>query len=333
MNLKILFSREKSLKHPKNQDAGLVSSNDDTSVLIIADGHGGAPYVRSSMGARIACLAAKKAVKSSLTGEELKAAIKDGFDRLVRKHLKQKPFEEWEFQKLGNRSLVDAYGTTLLLIIIHPNYTECLQLGDGGLHLIGADGQFIQPLPKDPHCIGNITSSMCYDREEAIRHMRNMVIYQPIAAAILFTDGYVHKTGQPYEMAALLDVKEEDILHHFTEILKKGRRGDDQTCIFVYDADIVVSERFQEGLARTIEEGEITSRKEILECEISRFQHEIDNVKAFANRFLKQNKPNKAAALLNLLQPDIATLNSLKLEYSAITSDFKTSPLSRRNKL
>lgn len=332
MNLRFLFSKDKSPIHPKNQDAYLVSSNGDTTALIIADGHGGAPYVRSSMGSRIACLAAMKAVDSHLMGDELKAAIKDGFDRLVKKHIRLRPFEEWELQKLGNRSRIDAYGTTLLLVIIHPTFTECLQLGDGGLHLIGVDGRFTLPLPKDPDCMGNITSSMCYDRADAIRHMRNMTISQPIAAAVLFTDGYIHKTDQPYELVEILDGKEEDILHHFTEILKKGRRGDDQTCIFVYDYDIVVSERFQEGLARTIEEGEITSRKEILECEISRLQHEIDNVKAFANQFLKQNKPNKAAALLDLLQPDIATLNSLKLEYSAITSDFKTSSLSRRNK-
>ena len=82
MNLKFLFSKDKSPKHPKNQDAFLVSSNSDTTALIIADGHGGAPYVRSSMGSRIACLAAKKAVDSHLTGDELKATIKDGFDKL-----------------------------------------------------------------------------------------------------------------------------------------------------------------------------------------------------------------------------------------------------------
>ena len=319
MNLRFLFSKDKSPKHPKNQDSFLVSSNGDTTALIIADGHGGAPYVRSSMGSRIACLAAKKAVDSHLTGDELKAAIKDGFDRLVRKHIRLRPFEEWELQKLGNRSGTDAYGTTLLLVIIHPTFTECLQLGDGGLHLVDADGRFTLLLPKDPDCMGNITSSMCYGREEAIRHMRSMTIYQPVAAAILFTDGYNHKATHPYELAALLGTKEENISHRFTEVLKNGRRGDDQTCIFAYDPVIIGSDRFQEGLANTVEEGKIASRRELLECEISRLQREIDNVKTFAIRFLKQNKPDKATELLELLQPDIASLNSLKLEYNALT--------------
>ena len=319
MNLRFLFSKDKSPIHPKNQDAYLVSSNGDTTALIIADGHGGAPYVRSSMGSRIACLAAMKAVDSHLMGDELKAAIKDGFDRLVKKHIRLRPFEEWELQKLGNRSRIDAYGTTLLLVIFHPTFTECLQLGDGGLHLIGVDGRFTLPLPKDPDCMGNITSSMCYDRADAIRHMRNMTISQPIAAAVLFTDGYIHKTDQPYELVEILDGKEEDILHHFSEALKNGRRNDDQTCIFAYDPDIIGSDRFQEGLAYTVEEGKISSRRKHLECEISRLQREIDNVKSFAIRFLKQNRPDKATELLKLLQPDITTLSSLKLEYNTLS--------------
>lgn len=319
MSLTLLSGREKSPKHPKNQDYRLVSSNGGTTVLIVADGHGGAPYVRSSMGSKIASLAAKKAIDSGLTNEELKAAIKDGFDRLVRKHMKLHPFEEGEMQKLRFHYDTDAYGTTLLLVAIHPNFTECLQLGDGEIHLLGADGRFIQPLPKDPDCIGNITSSMCYDREEAICHMRSMTIKQPIAAAILFTDGYIHKTDHPYNLAALLDVQEDDISLHFSEVLKKGLHGDDQTCIFAYDTDIVRSDEFQEGLACTIEEGRLATRRETLECEISRLQREVDNVKAVIKRFLKQNDSNRVLQLNQLLQPDLAILNSLKQEYNALT--------------
>ena len=322
MNLTLLYSREKSQKHPKNQDSCLVSSNDGTTTLIVADGHGGSAYVRSSMGSRIACLAAKKAVDSGLSGEELKAAIKDGFDRLVRKHMRLRPFEEWELQKLGCFSGINAYGTTLLLAVIHPTFTECLQLGDGELHLLGADGQFIHVLPKDPDCIGNITSSMCYDRQEAIHHMRSTIINEPIAAAILFTDGYIHKTDRPCELAALLDAQEDDITLHFSEVLKKGRRGDDQTCIFAYDTDIVSSKEFQDGLSRTSTEGKTAERREALECEISRLQREVDNVKAIIKRLLEQDDADdahKAARLISLLAPDIITLNSLKQEYDELT--------------
>ena len=70
MNYKMLFNREKSPHHRKNQDFKMVASNADTTILIVADGHGGSAYVRSAMGSKIACLAARKAIDSGLQGME-----------------------------------------------------------------------------------------------------------------------------------------------------------------------------------------------------------------------------------------------------------------------
>lgn len=247
-----LYARKIKGNHRHCQDACLIRQLPESTVLAVADGHGGSAYVRSGLGARFACAAAAKLLAAGISTEEFPAAMKDTFDRMTQKHLLHRPLEDWESERLRGLPPLQSYGTTLLAAHLTPEGTRVFQLGDGGIHALDSHGRFLPELPPDPDCLGSITTSLVQPGEQVHSHFRS-AFYKDCAVITLFTDGYCC-SGRPIGLLEALGDPEA------TEAaLKKGWRGDDQTLLLAVLSDAAASEAFSVGFekeARLVREEE-----------------------------------------------------------------------------
>jgi hypothetical protein len=58
---------------------------------------------------------------------------------------------------------IDAYGTTLAFAVVTDDFAFCAQIGDGSCVALDDNGDAFEPIPEDPHCHDNVTTSMCQD--------------------------------------------------------------------------------------------------------------------------------------------------------------------------
>ncbi|WP_157633633.1 PP2C family serine/threonine-protein phosphatase [Thioflavicoccus mobilis] len=196
-----------------NQDAVRATRCPDHTPLILAlaDGHGSARCFRSHCGARLAVGVAHLA-RSQLhepvglsqvkrwAEEQLPRELVRQWRRRVERHLAREPFTANELAPLdaaGRRALAAnpflAYGTTLLMVIAAPAFILYLQLGDGDILTVAANGGIERPIAKDPRLIANETTSLC--SPQAWEEMR--VTFQALAGTppgliLAATDGYAN---------------------------------------------------------------------------------------------------------------------------------------------
>lgn len=196
-----------------NQDAVRVARfNDDLPLLVaLADGHGGAKSFRSQRGARLAVVVAQQVcghlfkLDSPLqikrwAEERLPQELVRRWREQVDKSLHRHPFTSTELAALdeaGRRQVAThrylAYGSTLLAGIVAPEFILYLQLGDGDILTVSADGEIERPMPRDARLIANETTSLC--SAQAWNEMR--VSFQTLAGAppalvLVATDGYAN---------------------------------------------------------------------------------------------------------------------------------------------
>jgi serine/threonine protein phosphatase PrpC len=206
-----------------NQDSILQMRESDRTlplVVSIADGHGSPKCFRSDKGSRFAVKKAAQIVGEFLDARcgnfdtaEIEAAGKDYLSReLVKKwrktveyHLKNNPFTEDEFKTLEEKSGVKArqlieenpllaYGTTSLTVAMEEDFVLYLQLGDGDILNISANGEVTKPLPEDARLLANETTSMCLPKaEKDFRFFLQKISSEQSPAMILLsTDGYLN---------------------------------------------------------------------------------------------------------------------------------------------
>src|SRR5271156_2150462 len=116
-------------------------------IACVSDGHGGARYFRSAVGATLAARVAAATLRDMAAPELLNDAprrIVEAWQAAVEKHLRAHPFEpgEWErlpaeeaeeaWQQIEMNPLV-AYGATLLCALAVDSRMSFLQLGDGDI--------------------------------------------------------------------------------------------------------------------------------------------------------------------------------------------------------
>lgn len=224
-----------------------MTSDGQTTILAVADGHGSPQYVRSGLGARIACQVAKRVLlDDSIPAENRSRAIKSMFDQMVQKHMRLRPFTESERAKI--QSLEDlryAYGTTLIAAKLTASDSFFLHLGDGELHAIRQDGRFLPRLNPEE---GDYTGSVCsLVQTSACEHIYTAWYPEPMAAVIMYTDGYDCRQAYPW---ALVDLcTHPDPASQIDEILDQGNgSGDDQTLAFYVDAAVCTREPYLSGL-------------------------------------------------------------------------------------
>ena len=187
-------------------------------IVSISDGHGSNKCFRSDRGSRFAVRIGCDLLDELINGrhaalapneienrvrESLPAEFVRRWRAAVEVDLKREPFREEEFARMiekdGERArrLVEAnpylaYGATSLSFLLTPRYALYLQLGDGEMITVSAQGEIGHPLPEDLRLLANETTSLCLDKAAAdFRFAVHPHTAGDLPALILLTtDGY-----------------------------------------------------------------------------------------------------------------------------------------------
>lgn len=175
------------------QDDLRIEQHGSTIALAVADGHGSS--VHAEIGARIAVQVAAWALLEFATnlgaGHRADLRAVHGF---AQDPLRRQIVREWVRQVHEHAGTEDVdlkdYGSTLLFALVTPEFILLGQLGDGDLLVVASDGAVSRPLPADPVCFGEETSSLCLP--EASTSLRVLAMPVPAGEMLLLvsTDGY-----------------------------------------------------------------------------------------------------------------------------------------------
>ena len=198
-----------------NQDAGgAVTLADGAAVLAIADGHGDPLHRRSDRGSRFAVEAAIEIVSAWLaaaaalddaaaerSAADLPARLMAAWHRRVAADLAADPPANDDDPGLQGdmRRQVDAcpallYGSTLAAAGLAGRLGLFVQIGDGDILVLGADGAVIRLAPGRRDLPTNVTESLCQP-DAAARFRLQLTFHggqdRP-SLVMLSTDGYVN---------------------------------------------------------------------------------------------------------------------------------------------
>lgn len=258
------------------QDFSLSADCEKYTLAAVADGHGSLQYLRTDTGSRLAAECAFACVDEfieSLDGvmeildDEKRrnkllhqlwksivslwyAAIEDDFrenpftdEELSRLPEEYAPYRE--YYKAGNYTM--AYGTTLAFAVITDSCAFGAQIGDGKCVIINEDGSADEPIPDDPLCYDNVTTSMCQeDAEQCARYFYFPKDRIP-PAIFLNTDGIDKSYWNRelfhsfYKSLALLFVNNPindavDLLTGYLPDISRLGSGDDVSCAGIINA-------------------------------------------------------------------------------------------------
>ena len=257
------------------QDSSLCGDFEKYSFAAAADGHGSLCYLRTDRGSRFAVDCAAECVKEFLEGiEDADEILKDERQReqlfnqlwrsiiarwhdLTEKDFLENPFTEEELDRIPEKftgyrtryeagDYIGAYGTTLVFAVVTENYAFGAQIGDGKCVIIDGDSNVYAPIPEDPRCYENVTTSMCQD--DAALSARFFYLPKGLmpAAVFLCTDGVENSYWNEEQLfgffrgLALTLVEngmEEGIrqLGEFLPAMTRKGSGDDVTCSGIID--------------------------------------------------------------------------------------------------
>ncbi len=202
------------------------SSEGPRIVQAVSDGHGGAKYFRSHIGAEYATQVATSMLEDLLTQplertqlSEVKRLVTERFPQKlvytwrekVKEHVKDHPFTEEEKKSLKNKESLTslesvnadqvlAYGATLLTVLVTEFFAVYLQLGDGDILTVTEaeeteEIEVSRPLPTDNRLIANETTSLCSKdawHDFRVRFQVFSDINPPPSLILLATDGYAN---------------------------------------------------------------------------------------------------------------------------------------------
>ncbi len=240
-------------------------------VAVISDGHGSARHFRSQIGSSLAVSTVAATLQAFLresvgNGQtpfvpeqvhELERKIVSVWLAAIYSDLGGNPFREAELNGLEQQEGPEAraevvaapelaYGATLLAAGATDRVLLYLQLGDGEILSVAADGTTTRPLPPDDRLIANQTTSLC--QPEAWKDFRSSWVTAPElpSLVLLSTDGYANsfrsdedflKIGQDYleiiRQQGIASLAEE-LPSILTEATQQGS-GDDITLAILQD--------------------------------------------------------------------------------------------------
>jgi serine/threonine protein phosphatase PrpC len=241
-------------------------------VAVVSDGHGSPRHFRSQIGSSLAVSTVAATLQTFLRESvssnghvpfvpeqvhELERKIVSGWLAAVQSDLENTPFSEAELAKVEKeegaegRSAVEsspelAYGATLLAAAATDKVLLYLQLGDGEILSVSAQGTTTRPLPPDDRLIANQTTSLC--QPEAWKDFRSSWVTAGAlpSLVLLSTDGYANsfrsdedflKIGQDYlEIIREQGISSlaEELPAILTEATQQGS-GDDITLAILQD--------------------------------------------------------------------------------------------------
>ncbi len=159
-----------------NQDAMGIRSLAQGVAVALSDGHGDPRSFRSDRGAAFAVEEALNALEDvatrapELSFAQFKRAVEEGFPRDLVWRWRRRVAADREADPLEEGALLrpqsprdpedTPYGATVLGALGTEAYLLLFQLGDGDL-LAVRHGKVFLPLPSDPRCFANVTTSLC----------------------------------------------------------------------------------------------------------------------------------------------------------------------------
>ena len=197
-------------KNKECQDASDSFQDEDCAIAIVCDGHGGDDYVRSAIGSKLGCAVAMKNIKNFFSGidkenffsspekhlKNLEASIIYGWNETIALYHSTNPFCEEELSSVSDKArkkyveggrIESAYGTTMIAVAMSADYWFGIHIGDGKCVAINPEGEFKQPIPWDPKCFLNATTSIC--DSDAIARFRHFYSEKLPAAVFIGSDG------------------------------------------------------------------------------------------------------------------------------------------------
>ena len=279
------------------QDSSLAVNHKDFCFAAVADGHGSPCYLRTDRGSRFAVICALECVSEFLEAlREAEEMLEDEKQRLQlftqlwrsivsRWHEMTEqdyighPFTAEELERIPQRyafyrdryldgNYIDAYGTTLVFAVMTREFAFCGQIGDGSCVAIDCDGGASEPVPEDPRCHENVTTSMCQDDAVLSGRFTYFSADALPAAIFLGTDGIENSywskqqlygfyqglalTFSEYELA-----EADKQLHDFLPEMTRKGSGDDVSCagIFCRPALEAISDTLMDAV-RSVEDDE-----------------------------------------------------------------------------
>lgn len=132
----------------------------------VSDGHGGAAYYRSEVGARLAVETAMAVLGRFLETPEaagdaaaIVEAVLAAWREAVLHDLSGNPVESDWIESEHDKLL--PYGATLAAVAVRHDRLLALQIGDGDMLFGYPDGRVERPLPSDAGLVGEQTYSLC----------------------------------------------------------------------------------------------------------------------------------------------------------------------------
>lgn len=209
----------------KNQDAvrlKIPGGLGDPLFLAVADGHGSTRSFRSDRGSALAAECALRVLRrmicrygyESLSTLRRLAKVKwpraiiEEWRAAVRADIAANPFSPLDFAAFPEPSPVIkpgaelpysaylAYGATLIAIVVTRRFILYVQLGDGDILTVDADGRVSRPMKKYHEFYANQTASLCISQalSEFKAHVEPVRAGSP-AMIMLSTDGYANCFG------------------------------------------------------------------------------------------------------------------------------------------
>ncbi len=197
-----------------NQDAVGVLDAPGGTVAVVADGHGGARYVRSDVGSALAVEVATAVGADALerlgarpdsdqlveeVGTTIPAQVVSRWRAAVTEHHQRHPFTAEEATRGGADLDADphlSYGATLVMAVLSDHWAGLVQIGDGDASVAFDDGTVAAPVPGDDRLVGGETTSLCLPG--AADDARSAVLLEPLPALVVLTsDGYANSFADP----------------------------------------------------------------------------------------------------------------------------------------
>lgn len=258
-------------KNKECQDHSGYYSDENYVVAIVCDGHGGDDYMRSAKGSYYACDAAETEIRSFLEEidserffsdperymRDLEASIINKWNCAIDEDYKSHPFTEEELSGVSERArrkylqderIESAYGTTLIAAAMTKEFWFGIHIGDGKCVAVSRNGEFSEPIPWDPKCFLNATTSIC--DSDAIERFRHFYSKELPAAVFVGSDGIddcfkndeqfhnFYKTVLYSLGTSDFDSSVAELKDYLPRLSEKGSR-DDMSVAAVLDMDVI----------------------------------------------------------------------------------------------
>jgi hypothetical protein len=304
-------------------------------VAVVSDGHGSPRHFRSQIGSSLAVSTVAATLQGFLRDSvasnghvpfvpeqvhELERKIVSGWLAAVQSDLQNNPFAEAELagvekeEGAEGRAAVEsspelAYGATLLAAAATDTVLLYLQLGDGEILSVTAQGTTTRPLPPDDRLIGNQTTSLC--QPEAWKDFRSSWVTDGAIPSLVLisTDGYANsfrsdedflKIGQDYleiiRQQGIASLAEE-LPAILTEATQQGSGDDITLAILQEDPSAPGTTKVPRPLMTAASKSALIEQ---LKARHSSQQHKLQELAVRVEQTRKENQRLRNAILLLL---------------------------------